>query len=118
MIGRLTSVTQPALIGDSQVQWSGQTYVGRNIRRVVTIEALPYDASFDIRWDESVRGRNDVGGSRSGNGVLGLETNRRDYLDRSNGLGVGENAFFSSGDTAGTGLLQIAFAFGESAGCA
>jgi len=60
LVAESTSVVQPALAGEYQVRGCGQTRVGRNIKRVVITETLFYGTGFGARWDEDVRGKNEV----------------------------------------------------------
>ena len=73
---------------------------------------LFYHTRFEIGWEEGIRGKDDVGGSRRGRGVLVLGNIRRDYSNRSNRFDVGESARFFPGNTTRARLLEIALAFG------
>ena len=105
MIGKLASVSRPVLVYDRQVRGCGQTEIGRNIKRIAAIFVLFRGTRLGIRWNEVIRGKNNVGGSWRGKDALGLVEVWSGYFDGSHGLGVGENAFLFLGDTARAGLL-------------
>jgi len=78
----------------------------------MVVHMLFYFTRFETGWDEGIRGKDDVGGSRRGIDALGLGNIRRDYFDCGNRLGVGESAHFLLCNTARARLLEIALAFG------
>lgn len=85
-------------------------YVGGDTKWVAVIETLFCGARFETGRDKGIWGKD--GGSRRGDREFRFWNIRRSYLDRSDGLGVGESALSFLGDTTRARLLQITFAFG------